>query len=703
MRDGLLFEGNNQLHRNISMAEDSGVANKVERPQRWILNSRADLMLFVATPLLILPTFGIAGQVMSLQDVALYVAAFGALGHHLPGMMRAYGDRALFTRFRTRFLLAPQVLVLACVYSAKNGLTVLSLVAVIWGVWHGLMQTYGFARIYDAKVALRDRITPWLDFLMCVAWFGAGVILSPSRLFTLLDKYHVQCAGWLPPGLTVPMMQSAWMGLTVAVTVVFVGHVIWLALEGRGVNWIKLMLMAISFWFWWYTHVTVTDLLVGVALFEVFHDVQYLSIVWIFNRSRAEKDAEVGGFTRFLFRRSGALIGLYVGLVFAYGMLGLVAAGFSLDTINHSFQGALVASGLLHFYFDGFIWKVRDAQTRGNLGIAADGVKAVAPRRVPRWAAHGARWAAVMVPAVFLAMAQRSGAATQFERLEKLAGQAPDSADAQYRWGEALAERGRLPEAAEALRKAVELYPSRREAHNNLGVVLAQLGDYTEAVKHFQEALAIKRNDAEALTNWGQVLALQGKADAAAEKYQAALKADPGFELARENMAELRRGREPATKLRSAPGDVRDLNRRAEALADAGKLDEALQTLKEAVRIAPGDVDTLTNLGNVYAATGDTELARKQFEGAIAVDGGAINARFNLATLLAVGGQFAAAEGHLRAALAVAPEFVEARVTLGLVLRDLGKWDEAKAEFEESLRREPGNQTARSMLEQGPK
>ena len=35
------------------------------------------------------------------------VMAFGALGHHLPGMMRAYGDRALFARFRTRFLLAP--------------------------------------------------------------------------------------------------------------------------------------------------------------------------------------------------------------------------------------------------------------------------------------------------------------------------------------------------------------------------------------------------------------------------------------------------------------------------------------------------------------------------------------------------------------------------------------------------------------------
>ena len=50
-------------------------------------------------------------------------------------------------------------------------------------------------------------------------------------------------------------------------------------------------------------------MLVGIALFEVFHDVQYLTIVWIFNVNRVDRNPGVGSFARFLFRRSWSLAG----------------------------------------------------------------------------------------------------------------------------------------------------------------------------------------------------------------------------------------------------------------------------------------------------------------------------------------------------------------------------------------------------------
>jgi hypothetical protein len=40
--------------------------------------------------------------------------------------------------------------------------------------------------------------------------------------------------------------------------------------------------------------------------------VLYLSLVWIYNRKRVETDSSIGGFMRFVFRRSGSLVGLYV-------------------------------------------------------------------------------------------------------------------------------------------------------------------------------------------------------------------------------------------------------------------------------------------------------------------------------------------------------------------------------------------------------
>src|SRR5262249_61269591 len=57
----------------------------------WILNSWRDLILYVGTPVLLIPLFTVAQTRWSAQEIYLFVAAFGALGHHLPGMIRAYG------------------------------------------------------------------------------------------------------------------------------------------------------------------------------------------------------------------------------------------------------------------------------------------------------------------------------------------------------------------------------------------------------------------------------------------------------------------------------------------------------------------------------------------------------------------------------------------------------------------------------------
>src|SRR5207237_291020 len=84
------------------------------RPKLWILDSWRDLILYVGTPLLLVPVFALAQARWSPQDIYLFVAAFGAMGHHLPGMIRAYGDRALFERFKWRFIFAPLFLLAVC-------------------------------------------------------------------------------------------------------------------------------------------------------------------------------------------------------------------------------------------------------------------------------------------------------------------------------------------------------------------------------------------------------------------------------------------------------------------------------------------------------------------------------------------------------------------------------------------------------------
>jgi hypothetical protein len=66
----------------------------------WILDSWRDLVLYVCTPLLIVPIFLVAQARWSAQDIYLFVAAFGAMGHHLPRMIRAYGDSRVIRAFQ---------------------------------------------------------------------------------------------------------------------------------------------------------------------------------------------------------------------------------------------------------------------------------------------------------------------------------------------------------------------------------------------------------------------------------------------------------------------------------------------------------------------------------------------------------------------------------------------------------------------------
>jgi hypothetical protein len=60
----------------------------------WILSSWRDLIHYVGTPVLLIPIFALAEARFSAQDIYVFVAAFGATGRHLPGMIRDYGDAA---------------------------------------------------------------------------------------------------------------------------------------------------------------------------------------------------------------------------------------------------------------------------------------------------------------------------------------------------------------------------------------------------------------------------------------------------------------------------------------------------------------------------------------------------------------------------------------------------------------------------------
>src|SRR5215471_6016075 len=168
----------------------------------------------------------------SWRDLILYVSAFGAMGHHLPGMIRAYGDRALFQRFRWRFICAPIFLVVVCAAFSVWDLKGIVLVAFIWGVWHGMMQTYGFCRIYDAKVGSFAEITRRLDFALCGIWFATAVLLSPQRMADTLAMYYSAGGPFIPPAV-LRAGQQGFFALALLISAIFLANFIWMWSSGK--------------------------------------------------------------------------------------------------------------------------------------------------------------------------------------------------------------------------------------------------------------------------------------------------------------------------------------------------------------------------------------------------------------------------------------------------------------------------------------
>ena len=73
------FFRNKSVNQAIAQADETAAPPRISR---WIISPAWDLILFIATPLLILPTLWLSRQSFSPDAIYGFVAAFGASGHH---------------------------------------------------------------------------------------------------------------------------------------------------------------------------------------------------------------------------------------------------------------------------------------------------------------------------------------------------------------------------------------------------------------------------------------------------------------------------------------------------------------------------------------------------------------------------------------------------------------------------------------------
>ncbi len=364
--------------------------------QAWILSPAQDTLLVVAAPLLALGAAVAAFDFLGAADATAYIVLLHlvfTVAHHLPTFIRVYGDTDLFRRFKWTFVLAPvfplgfaaaALLYLnAHDYPVENVLFLWVLLA-LWDPWHFLMQHYGFTRIYDRHNAAPKKVAARMDLVLSATWFVFIMLASGEWLASILEDLfltaNVPLAAVLPSA-AIKVSTYVALAAACAATVAYTVYLAWCRRQGFAVSRVKLALFVTMFGVMFIAYTPNPWILswapgwtfaVGFAVIGVVHMTQYLAIVWRYNRSLAAQQGRArDGAFRALHRRGGWLIGgAYVALCLAYG--GALTSQHEGNVLMSLLLALGFTSTLLHYYFDGFIWKLRHRQNRENLGATAD-------------------------------------------------------------------------------------------------------------------------------------------------------------------------------------------------------------------------------------------------------------------------------------------------------------------------------------------
>lgn len=372
--------------------------------QNWVIDPLSDGLFIIVAPLISL-VWAVAVASWFGADVVLVIFAVFNIAHHLPTFIRIYGDRDLLRRFRWSLLLGPVLpfSLAMCVvsYVALNGYPMINvlylmLILFLWDPWHFLRQHYGFMRIYDRNSKVRRSVSSRMDFMICGTWFVYVMVATLDWLPDLLYDAH-QSHGFpllfLFDGGVYDVVQLVGLCVALAGTVAYSAYLAWCRANDYYVSSAKIALMIITFGVMYLTYVPnplISGLVpnwnfaMGFAVLGMVHVTQYLAIVWKYNLRLAHRDgaARPGIFQKFFSRGDWNAASLFVIGCLLYGCLLAFPSTIlaSRNYVGHSiemgakwFEGVIFALGftstLMHYYYDGFIWKIRHKENQEYLGI----------------------------------------------------------------------------------------------------------------------------------------------------------------------------------------------------------------------------------------------------------------------------------------------------------------------------------------------
>ncbi len=341
------------------------------RTYAWIFGARADLTIALCwVPIFLVAHRLSAGNSPGNDDLlnTLFRSAFVLSLLHQPlTLALVYGDREQFDLRRRLFTWSPPIAVALIAVAVLLNLWIIVPVAAIWNTVHTLQQRYGLSRIYSRKAGYGSAR---LDRLTLYAWMAAAVVIVGSAPTTLdqlarvmLDRRNsaaiVSLTGVRPYALSllVPALVAS---------AVLAGLLVRQEVRHRDranrAKWIyqisSLALIA----------AIALDPLAGFIAYVAAHAIEYFVVVYKTMQSRYGRPRER---RPLLGRAAGSPVGRVAFFAAFLGLFLVFDSKADRALPANAYDIALYSIGILHFWYDSFIWKLRKPAVAANFGIPA--------------------------------------------------------------------------------------------------------------------------------------------------------------------------------------------------------------------------------------------------------------------------------------------------------------------------------------------
>jgi hypothetical protein len=238
----------------------------------------------------------------------------------------------------------------------------LELATVVWGYYHIFKQHYGFMMMYKKKNRDFDPKDLKLDKLVFAVAFYYPFLTYPLHSWEAAELLPFP----IPPRLGA-VYENVLLGITILAMLVYLARQVQKSWQGLPLNWPKQLLFAAAIPINFLLFRSAMPLLGIYAAVTIYHNIQYHRLVWFFNRNKyGQKASRAARYGLATLVNSHWLA--YIACAAFYALVFDFVPRFVLPPEIGSSAASLrnqlifsffAAPGLLHYWIDGHIWKVR--------------------------------------------------------------------------------------------------------------------------------------------------------------------------------------------------------------------------------------------------------------------------------------------------------------------------------------------------------